>query len=100
MKDYAYPSGELWIHTPYFDVAVVRDVCDHFGFHIRWFTVVYPCDDGFACVLDHGPCIEINFEYSNRQSDPLPLEFDIEDDVEYNEIEWLDDRKKLFGNLE
>jgi hypothetical protein len=31
-------------------------VCDHFGFQIRWFSVVYPVDDGFECVSEHGPC--------------------------------------------
>jgi hypothetical protein len=96
VKDQAYAGGELWIHTPYCDAAVVRDVCDHFGFQIRWFSVVTPTDEGFDCVSDHGPCIEINLTYTNRPSNPLPLEYDIQDDVTYHEIEWLENHHHLF----
>jgi hypothetical protein len=97
VKDQAYAGGELWVHTPYCDAAVVRDVCDHFGFQIRWFSVVSPGDDGFDCVSEHGPCIEINLTYTNRISNPLPLEYDIQDDVTYHEIEWLEDHHRLFN---
>ena len=31
VKDRAYTGGELWVHTPYCDAAVVRDVCDTLG---------------------------------------------------------------------
>lgn len=96
VKDRAYAGGELWVHTPYCDAAVVRDVCDHFGFQIRWFSAVYPCDDGFDCVSEHGPCIEVNLTYTNRLSDPLPLEYDIQDDVTYHEVEWLNNHHRLF----
>ena len=96
VKDATYAGGELWVHTPYCDAAVVRDVCDHFGFQIRWFRVVYPSDDGFECVSEHGPCIEINLTYPPRRTDPLPLEYDIQNDVTYHEIEWLDERHRLF----
>lgn len=98
VKDGAYAGGELWIHTPYCDAAVVRDVCDHFGFQIRWFSVVYACDDGFDCVSEHGPCIEINLTYTNRPSNPLPLESDIQDDVTYHEVEWLENHHRLFDS--
>ena len=96
VKDEAYAGGELWVHTPYCDAAVVRDVCDHFGFQIRWFSVVLPGDEGFDCVSDHGPCIEINLTYTNRISNPLPLEYDIQDDVTYHEVEWLENHHQLF----
>jgi hypothetical protein len=98
VKDGAYAGGELWIHTPYCDAAVVRDVCDHFGFQIRWFSVVYACDDGFDCVSEHGPCIEINLTYTNRPSNPLSLEYDIQDDVTYHEVEWLENHHRLFDS--
>jgi hypothetical protein len=97
VKDQAYAGGELWVHTPYCDAAVVRDVCAHFGFQIRWFSVVSPCDEGFDCVPEHGPCIEINLIYTNRISNPLPLEYDIRDDVMYHEIEWLENHHRLFN---
>ena len=97
VKDQAYAGGELWVHTPYCDAAVVRDVCDHFGFQIRWFSVVSPGDEGFDCVSKHGPCIEINLVYTNRLSNPLPLEYDIQDDVTHHEIEWLEDHHRLFN---
>ena len=96
VKDQAYAGGELWIHTPYCDAAVVRDVCDHFGFQIRWFSVVTPTDEEFDCVSDHGPCIEINLTYTNRPLNPLPLEYDIQDDVTHHEIEWLENHHHLF----
>ena len=96
VKDGAYAGGELWVHTPYCDAAVVRDVCDHFGFQIRWFSAVSPSDEGFDCVSEHGPCIEINLIYTNRISNPLPLEYDIQDDVTYHEIEWLENHHQLF----
>ena len=96
VKDQAYAGGELWVHTPYCDAAVVRDVCDHFGFQIRWFSVVYPVDDGFECVSEHGPCIEINLTFTAHRSDPLPLEYDIQNDVAYHEIEWLDEYRRLY----
>jgi hypothetical protein len=96
VKDQAYAGGELWVHTPYCDAAVVRDVCDHFGFQIRWFSVVTPSHEGFDCVSEHGPCIEINLIYTNRISNPLPLEYDIQDDVRYHEVDWLDTHHRLF----
>lgn len=97
VKDHAYAGGELWVHTPFCDAAVCKDVCDHYGFQIRWFSVIYPDDDGFDCVSDHGPCIEINLLFTNRTPDPLPLEYDIQEDVTYHEVEWIDDQHKLFG---
>jgi len=96
VKDQAYAGGELWVHTPYCDAAVVRDVCDHFGFQIRWFSIVTPCDKGFDCISEHGPCIEINLIYTNRISDPLPLKYDIQDDVTHHEVKWLDNHHRLF----
>jgi len=96
VKDQAYTGGELWVHTPYCDAAVVRDVCDYFGFQIRWFSVVYPVDDGFECVSEHGPCVEINLTFTTHWSDPLPLEYDIQNDMTYHEIEWLDESRRLF----
>ncbi len=99
VKDQAYAGGELWVHTPYCDAAVVRDVCDHFGFQIRWFSVVYPSDDGFNCVSKHGPCIEINLTFTTHRSNPLPLAYDIQNDVTYHEIEWLEDHHCLFGSI-
>ena len=98
VKDGAYAGSELWVHTPYCDAAVVRDVCDHFGFQIRWFSVVYACDEGFDCVSEHGPCIEINLTYTNRPSNPLPLEYDIQDNVTYHEVEWLEKHHRLFDS--
>jgi hypothetical protein len=71
-------------------------VCDHFGFQIRWFSVVYPFDDGFECVSEHGPCVEINLTFTTHRSDPLSLEYDIQNDVTYHEIEWLDEYRRLF----
>jgi len=97
VKDNGYPGGEIWVHTPFCDAAVVNDVCEHFGFHIQWFSVVYPDDDGFDCVHDHGPCIEINLDYTNRVREPMPLDYDIIDDVTYHDVEWLEDQHKLFS---
>ena len=97
VKDNAYAGGEMWVHTPFCDAAVVNDVCEHFGFRIRWFSVVSPGDDGFDCVHDHGSCIEINLDYTNRVRDPMPLEYDIIDDVTYHDVEWLEDHHRLFG---
>lgn len=96
VHDHAYAGGELWIHTPYCDAAVVRDVCDHFGFQIRWFSVVYPAENGFECVGEHGPCLEINLTFPTRRSTPLPLASDIQEDVGYHEAEWLADHHRLF----
>lgn len=96
VKGHAYAGGELWVHTPFCDAAVCKDVCDHYGFQIRWFSVIYPDDDGFGCVSDHGPCIEINLTVTSQPPDPLPLEYDIQEDVTYHEVEWIDDQHKLF----
>ena len=96
VKDHAYPGGEMWVHTPYCDAAVVNDVCDHFGFRIRWFQIVEPEDGEFDCVHDHGPCLEINLDYNNRVKGPLPLEYDISDDRTYSDVEWLEDDDPLF----
>ena len=71
-------------------------MCDHFGFQIRWFSVVYLFDDGFEYVSEHGPCVEINLTVTAHRSDPLPLEYDIQNDVTYHEIEWLDEYRRLF----
>jgi hypothetical protein len=57
---------------------------------------VCACDDGFDHISEHGPCIEINLRYANRPSTPLPLEYDIHDDVTYHEIEWLENHHRLF----
>lgn len=63
VKNHAYPGGELWVHTPYCSASVVSDVCTHFGFRIRWFSVVNPGDPGeFDCLHDHGPCVGINLD--------------------------------------
>lgn len=97
VKNQAYDGGEMWIHTPFCDAAVVNDVCNHFGFRIRWFSVVYPDEHGFNCVHDHGPCIEINLVYDNWRTKPLPLEVDIIDDVSYYDVAWLEDHHRLFN---
>jgi hypothetical protein len=97
VKDNTYAGGEMWIHTPFCDAAVVNDVCTHFGFHIRWFSVVSPDDPGFDCVHNHGPCIEINLVYNNWVTGPRPLEYDIIDDVTYHDVAWLEDHHKLFN---
>ncbi|RRJ28697.1 hypothetical protein [Halocatena pleomorpha] len=96
VKANAYAGGEIWIHTPFCDAAVVNDVCEHFGFRIRWFSVVCPDEHGFDCVHDHGPCIEINLVFDNWRTKPRPLEYDISDDVTYRDVEWLKDYHKLF----
>jgi hypothetical protein len=31
-----------------------------------------------------------------HRSDPLPIEYDIQNDVTYHEIEWLDEYRRLF----
>lgn len=95
VKADAYAGGELWVHTPFCHAGVVNDVCDHFGFRIRWFSVVVPGDPGFDCVEDHGPCIEINLEFTNRVAGPLPLEADI-GDRSYSDVEWLEPHHELF----
>ena len=100
VKDDAYAGGELWVHTPFCDAGVVNDVCEHFGFHIRWFTITSPDDVGFECVRDHGPCIEINLCYTNRERNPLPLTYDIRDDVTYHDVDWLEDHHRLFDRRE
>ena len=71
-------------------------MCNLFGFQIRWFSVVYPVDDVFECVSEHGPCIEINLTCTAQRSDPLPIECDIQNEVTYHEIEWLDEYRRLF----
>ena len=71
-------------------------MCDHVGFQIRWVSVVSPVDDGFECVSEHGPCVEINLTFTGHRSDPLPLEYDIQNDVTYHETEWLDEDRRLF----
>jgi hypothetical protein len=43
-----------------------------------------------------GPCIEINLTFAAHRSDPLPVEYDIQKDVTYHEIEWLDEYRCLF----
>jgi hypothetical protein len=97
VKDNAYTGAEMWVHTPFCDAAVVNDVCNHFGFRIRWFSVVYPEEHGFDCVYDHGPCIEINLVYDNWRTKPRPLDDDIIDDSTYYDVEWLEDHHKLFN---
>ena len=59
-------------------------------------SVVYPFDDGSECVSEHGPCVEINLTFTAHRSDSLPLEYDIQNDVTYHEIEWLDEYRRLF----
>ena|SRR6056297_1091991 len=54
VKDNAYAGGEMWVHTPFCDAAVVNDVCEHFGFRIRWFSVVSPGDDGSTAFTTTG----------------------------------------------
>lgn len=72
VKDEAYAGGEMWVHTPFCDAAVVNDVCNHFGFRIRWFSVVFPENSGIDCVHGHGPCIEINLVFNNWETGPPP----------------------------
>jgi hypothetical protein len=97
VKDHAYPGGEMWVHTPYCDAAVVNDVCDHFGFRIRWFSIVEPDDHEFDCVHDHGPCVEINLDFPSHRGDPMPLEYDLIDDVSYHDVEWVEAHTRLFN---
>ena len=97
VKDHAYPGGEMWVHTPYCDAGVVSDVCSHFGFRIRWFSIVQPGKAGeFDCLNDHGPCVEINLDFPSHENWPAPLEYDIGDDLTHYDAEYLHDDAKLF----
>lgn len=98
VKDHAYPGGELWVHTPYCDAGVVNDVCEHFGFRIRWFSIVEPTDHEFDCVHNHGPCVEINLDYPGRVTEPMPLEYDIEENRSYSDVEYVGDETRLFDD--
>jgi len=100
VKGGAYQGGELWVHTPFCDAGVVNDVCDHFGFRIRWFSIVQPGEHEFDCLHDHGPCIEINLDYNNRVPTPLPIEYDIGEDRTYSDTEWVEPHQKLFDREE
>ena len=97
VKDHGYPGGEMWLHTPFCNAAVVNDVVEHFSFRIRWFSVVYPDDDHvYDCVHDHGPCIEINLDYPSNADYPFPLEYDIAEDRSYSDTEFLNESDRLF----
>jgi hypothetical protein len=96
VKDNAAIAGEMWVHTPYLDYSVVADVCDHFGFRVRWFTILHPGDDTCDCVDEHGPCVEINLDYNHHVKEPFPLEYDLLDDVNHHDIDYLDEDNRLF----
>jgi hypothetical protein len=59
---------------------------------------VYLCDDSFECASEHGPSIEINLVFTTHRLDPLPLAYDIQNDVTCHEIEWLDGHYRLFDS--
>jgi hypothetical protein len=74
VKDGAYAGGELWVHTPYCDAAVVRDVCDHFGFQIRWFSYVarrmlteQPWTDGNGTIEDVRRIVREFYDEAGRE---------------------------------
>jgi hypothetical protein len=58
--------------------------------------IVYPFDDCFECVSEYGPCVEINLTFTTHRWDPLPLEYNIQNDVTYHEIVCLDEYRRLF----
>ena len=45
------------------------------------------------------PVSKSNLTFTTHRSDPLPLEYDIQNDVTYHEIEWLDDHHRLFDSI-
>lgn len=94
VHDHAYIGGELWVHTPYCDAAVVRAVMDHFGLEIYWFSIVRPSDDpAFECVQDHGPCIEICLDFRSHRKTPRPLSASV---PQCPGTDWLDESDTIF----
>lgn len=89
-----YFAGELWVHTPYCSAAVVRDVCEHYGFQIAWFSIVSAGEHQFDCVEDHGPCIEINLDYGPTSGWPRSL--DVAEDLSVSNLDMMKDGQKLF----
>jgi len=48
-----------------------------------------------ASSTEHALCVEINLTLTTHRSDPFPLEYDIQNDVTYHEIEWSDEYRRL-----
>jgi hypothetical protein len=94
VHDDAYVAGELFVHTPYCSATVVSDVCNHYGFDIYSVRIVDPEESGFDCVAEHGRCVEFDLDYRGN-ADPLPLEYDLLDDVDHYDIEFLSDADRL-----
>lgn len=94
VKDQGYPGGELWVHTPYCNAAVVGDVCDHFDLKICWFGIASAAHGiQFDCVGNHGPCVEILLT-PETSPQPLPLAADVVHS--HSDVEWLDELDRLF----
>jgi hypothetical protein len=64
--------------------------------HTAFIALASAVVDGFECVSEHAPRVEINLTFTTHRSGPLPLEYDIQNDVTYHEIEWLDEYRRLF----
>lgn len=70
----SYQNSMIMVHTNYVNSDVVRDVCDHFGFHVESFGPAWQQETRYRCVRENGSCFYINLTYRPRADYPAPME--------------------------
>lgn len=87
-----YSDGKIVVHTQYVDLAVVADVCEHFGFRISAFGPRWEHDSRWPCAEIHGSIFEIVLQYDHLCETPIPMTVAFEP----RHIDTLDGNDKQF----